>query len=176
MTSEGIRLDLHPHSRFRSGPEGFLLLSGGALVRFPETPAHLYLPRGRTLKARLALCELSTVEEDGTLDVLNQSVSIQEEAGPRTQVEGFQRYFLDEGLRRPLPEAEAGVFLRRLAWFQAGPRRAQAPVIASQLAHQALRTLRGTERETAAKRCLQVAEEWVSRVARRYRDEAFARL
>jgi hypothetical protein len=175
-TPEGLQLDFHPHSRFRTDPQGLILLSGGALVHFPETGARLYLPEGHYLEARDTLCEVHSVEEDGILDVLDPQILVHSEGGEITPVHPLQRWYFSEGLASPIPVTEAGMLLRRLAWFRSGNRRTQAPVLARQLALRTLRAVEGSDREEIARETLRVAQEWVTRVARRYRDEAFARL
>lgn len=176
VSPAGLRMDLDPGSRFLRGPEGLTVLSGGGLVWFPPGGALLRLPEGRSLEAREALCELQSVEANGVVDLLGPEVTVHEASGIRQQVQPFQRWFLEEGLATPMPRAEASLLLRRLAWFRAGTRRCRAPVLARQLARRALLRVRGTAREGAAREALRAAENWVSRVARRYRDEALARL
>lgn len=173
---DGTRVDLHPHSRFRYTPEGLALLSGGALVRFAPEGSRIFLPGKRRVEGEEgAMLELVSVEEGGSVDVLGPGAVVVGE-GQRIQLAELHRLELAGSRVVPVPEAEASLLLRRLAWFGSHPQRRRAPLLAVELALATLRSVDGTPREAAARRALAAAREWANRVATRRRDEAFAQL
>lgn len=174
--ASGVRLDLHPYTRYRRVGDEMVLLSGGALVRFPAKGGSLRLTGGLRLRGKDQLFEVGGVESGGSVDALTSGLALEWSGREPVIMKALERRYFDEDLAEPVPLAQAGTFVRRLAWFDAHPRRDQAAARALELAQGLLEDTQGTSREHAAQEAVSAAIAWAERVAMRHQRELTARL
>jgi hypothetical protein len=172
----GVRLDLHPYTRYRKVGDEVVLLSGGALVRFPTEGGSLRVTGGLRMHGRDQLFEVGGVESAGTVDALTDGLTLEYTDREPIMMKALERRYLDEDVGEPVPLALAGTLVRRLAWFDSHPRRDRAAARALELAQQVFDQTKGTSRELAAQEAVAAAISWAERVAVRHQRELTARL
>lgn len=156
----GLHLDLQPGARYEQAADGLVLVGGGLLAAFPPEGAPLFLAGHHSVFARDALLAIHLESDGGSIDVISGVVSVTLVSGETIQVPPFGRLDLWDERVDPIPTAEVGRVLKRLAWLASREGPPHGPARALALAAAAASSTEGTPRAATARRALAAAQRW----------------